>query len=74
MLVELTYACKMGCSHCMSDCKPDGGDIVYTGKKKYIVASSKNLGKQLKLADGSLLTTSKVTKIIHCGGWKTVTL
>ena len=24
MLVELTYACKMGCSHCMSDCKPDG--------------------------------------------------
>ena len=50
------------------------GDIVYVGKKKYIVASSKNLGKQLKLADGSLLTTSKVTKIIHCGGWKTVTL
>ena len=50
------------------------GDIVYVGKKKYIVASSKNLGKQLKLADGSLLTTSKVTKIIHCGGWKTVTM
>lgn len=24
MLVELTYACKMGCSHCMSDCKPNG--------------------------------------------------
>lgn len=24
MLVEITYACKMNCSHCMSDCKPDG--------------------------------------------------
>lgn len=24
MLIELTYACKMNCSHCMSDCKPDG--------------------------------------------------
>ena len=24
MLIELTYACSMGCSHCMSDCKPDG--------------------------------------------------
>ena len=24
MLVEITYACSMGCSHCMSDCKPDG--------------------------------------------------
>lgn len=24
MLVELTYACKMNCSHCMSDCKSDG--------------------------------------------------
>lgn len=24
MLIELTYACSMGCTHCMSDCKPDG--------------------------------------------------
>ena len=24
MLIEVTYACKMGCTHCMSDCKPDG--------------------------------------------------
>lgn len=24
MLVELTYACKMNCTHCMSDCEPDG--------------------------------------------------
>ena len=24
MLVELTYACSMGCTHCMSDCKPNG--------------------------------------------------
>lgn len=24
MLVELTYACKTGCTHCLSDCKPDG--------------------------------------------------
>lgn len=24
MLIELTYACKMNCAHCMSDCKPDG--------------------------------------------------
>lgn len=27
MLVELTYACKMGCTHCMSDCKPDGQNM-----------------------------------------------
>lgn len=27
MLVELTYACKMGCSHCMSDCSPDGENM-----------------------------------------------
>lgn len=24
MLVDLTYACNMGCTHCLSDCKPDG--------------------------------------------------
>lgn len=23
MLIDLTYSCSMGCSHCMSDCKPD---------------------------------------------------
>ena len=24
MVIDVTYACKMGCTHCMSDCKPDG--------------------------------------------------
>lgn len=24
MLINLTYACKMGCNHCLSDCGPDG--------------------------------------------------
>lgn len=24
MLVDITYSCKMGCDHCLSDCKPDG--------------------------------------------------
>ena len=24
MLIDITYSCKMNCSHCMSDCKPDG--------------------------------------------------
>ena len=24
MLIEVTYSCSMGCSHCMSDCKPNG--------------------------------------------------
>lgn len=27
MIIELTYACKMGCNHCMSDCKPDGKNM-----------------------------------------------
>ena len=24
MILDVTYACNMGCSHCMSDCTPDG--------------------------------------------------
>lgn len=24
MIIDVTYACNMGCSHCMSDCTPDG--------------------------------------------------
>lgn len=27
MLVEVTYKCSMGCSHCMSDCKSTGKDM-----------------------------------------------
>ena len=27
MIIDLTYACKMGCSHCISDCKPEGENI-----------------------------------------------
>lgn len=27
MLINLTYACKMGCDHCLSDCKPDGENM-----------------------------------------------
>lgn len=27
MLVEITYSCKMGCTHCMSDCKPNGENM-----------------------------------------------
>ena len=48
------------------------GDIVFFNGKKATVASSKNLGNQLKLVDGTLLTTSKDTKVLHCGGWQRV--
>ena len=27
MLINLTYACKMGCNHCLSDCRPDGENM-----------------------------------------------
>lgn len=27
MLIDLTYRCNMGCSHCMSDCRSDGEDM-----------------------------------------------
>lgn len=27
MMIALTYRCNMGCTHCISDCKPDGIDM-----------------------------------------------
>lgn len=48
------------------------GDIVYVKSDKYTVSSSKNLGKQLVLRNGKLLTTLKVTKVIHCGAWEQI--
>lgn len=29
MIIDLTYHCSMGCSHCMSDCRPDGNHMPY---------------------------------------------
>lgn len=30
MLITLTYHCSMGCTHCLSDCKPDGQHMPYS--------------------------------------------
>ena len=42
MLVELTYACKMGCKHCLSDCKPDGENMSVDTLKDVLEFMSKN--------------------------------
>lgn len=42
MLVELTYACKMGCKHCLSDCKPDGKNMSVDTLKDVLEFMSKN--------------------------------
>ena len=30
MVIDLTYHCSMGCTHCLSDCKPDGKHMPYS--------------------------------------------
>ena len=43
MLVEVTYACKMGCTHCLSDCKPDGEHMtleVFEDVLKFMIKKS----------------------------------
>lgn len=30
MMIDLTYHCSMGCTHCLSDCKPDGRHMPYS--------------------------------------------
>ena len=30
MLILITSRCKMGCIHCMSDCKPEGEDMSFS--------------------------------------------
>lgn len=30
MMIDLTYHCSMGCTHCLSDCKPDGKHMPYS--------------------------------------------
>lgn len=30
MMIDLTYHCSMSCTHCLSDCKPDGRHMPYS--------------------------------------------
>ena len=56
MIIDLTYACKMGCSHCISDCKPEGENM----SLQQLSFSYKNVS----LLKYPLLTRSKHRRVL----------
>ena len=56
MIIDLTYACKMGCSHCISDCKPEGENM----SLQQLSFSYKNVS----LLKYPLLTRSKRRRVL----------
>ena len=65
MLVELTYACKMGCSHCMSDCKPDGEHMSLQILKNTLEFMIKHQILTWNFSGGELFEHPQILSLIH---------
>ena len=70
MIVDITYKCSMGCSHCMSDCKPDGQHMTLATFDKVIDFLKKyNYVDHIILSGGEIFEhphIDKILTIIHC--------
>lgn len=63
MVIDLTYACSMGCSHCMSDCKPDGEHMSLETLKDALEFYKKHGISHIILSGGELF---EHPQIIEC--------
>lgn len=63
MIIDLTYKCSMGCSHCMSDCKPDGAKMTIPTLKDTIEFFKRNDCHTVLVSGGEIFEHSN---IIEC--------
>ena len=52
MLIKITDKCSMGCTHCLSDCKPDGKHMSFETFKKVITFHFDRAGNSPILISG----------------------
>ena len=65
MIVDITYKCSMGCSHCMSDCKPDGQHMTMATFDKAIDFLKKyNYVDHIILSGGEIFEHPHIDKIL----------
>lgn len=65
MLVEVTYACKMGCTHCLSDCKPDGEHMTLEVFEDVLKFMIKNQIPTWSFSGGEMFEHPDILKMLH---------
>ena len=64
MLVELTYSCSMGCSHCLSDCKPCNDHMSVEVLKDVIYFLNKNNVVFWNFSGGEMYENPNILEIL----------
>lgn len=74
MLVEVTYACKMGCTHCLSDCKPDGEHMTLEVFEDVLKFMIKNQIPTWSFSGGEMFEHPDILKMLSLieSYWKTL--
>lgn len=65
MLIELTTKCSMGCTHCLSDCKPDGKDMEPDMLREVLEFVKKKQIKAVVFSGGEMFEHSKIEEILN---------
>lgn len=65
MIVDLTYHCSMGCTHCMSDCKPDGRHMPYSVFEDVLGFADKYSITVLHFSGGEIFEHPDILKILE---------
>lgn len=65
MVIDLTYACSMGCSHCMSDCKPDGEHMSLDTLKDVLEFYKKHRIPAIVLSGGEIFEHPQIMECLE---------
>lgn len=64
MLIDLTYHCSMGCTHCLSDCKPDGRHMPYPILEDTLEFCDKYAAPAVHFSGGEIFEHPDIIKIL----------
>lgn len=65
MLIDITYKCSMGCTHCLSDCKPDGEDMSVETFKDVLKFCDKNCISFIHLTGGEMFENPNIREMLE---------
>lgn len=64
MLITLTYHCSMDCTHCLSDCKPDGRHMPYSVFEDTLDFCNKHRISSIHLSGGEMFEHPEIVRIL----------
>lgn len=65
MIIDLTYHCSMGCTHCMSDCKPDGRHMPLSVFEDTLAFIDKYSVSAVHFSGGEIFEHPDIVKILE---------